>query len=308
MRRLAPLVAACALWAQGCKPTAADHFTRAKDAVFEKDPHRALKHYYEALQLLEKDDSPEASLMRARALRGAADIYFLELRDPRQAVAVYRELIQQCPEARESLEAHVILADILRGNFRDLRGAINELTAAIARNPPQSAELTYQVAKLYFELGDYQQCALEAQRVFTRYETSAFVDDAMFLRAQALSMLDDRKPDAARGFEELARRLPDSELAPHALLELGKLRADQGENERAIELWVEALQRHPDPAIVQASIARIRKRIANTRPNRVGDFAEAFDHQMAARRSAPPPRTSIEAVGGSAEEAAGEGD
>jgi hypothetical protein len=99
----------------------------------------------------------------------------------RQAVAVYRELIQQCPEARESLEAHVILADILRSNFRDLRGAINELTAAIARNPPQSAELTYQVAKLYFELGDYQQSALEAQRVFTRYETSAFVDDAMFL-------------------------------------------------------------------------------------------------------------------------------
>jgi tetratricopeptide (TPR) repeat protein len=307
-RALLVVAAACGLWAQGCKPTAADHLQRAKDALYEKDPHRALRHYREALDLLEKDDSPESMLMRARALRGAADTYFLELRDFRQAVSVYRELIQQCPESRESLEAHVILADILRGNFRDLRGAINELTAAIARNPPQSAELTYQVAKLYFELGDYQQCALEAQRVAARYETSAFVDDALFLRAQALSMLEDRKADAARGFEELARRHPDSDLAPHALLELGKLRAEQGEDERAIELWVEALQRHPDPAIVQASIARVRRRIASTTPDRVGDHAAAFDHLPAGHRPAGQPKTSIEAVGGSPEEAAGEGD
>ena len=116
---------------------------------------------------------------RLAAKKRARAIEFTRGR-PRR-VQLYRELINQCPESKEALEAHVILADILRNHFHDLRGAINELTAAIARNPPQSAELTYQVSKLYFELGDYQQCALEAQQVFTRYETSAFVDDAMFL-------------------------------------------------------------------------------------------------------------------------------
>jgi len=242
--------------------------------------------------------------MRARALRGAADIYFLELRDMRQAVAVYRELIQQCPEARETLEAHVILADILHVHFHDLRGAINELTAAIARNPPQSAELTYQVAKLYFELGDYQQCALEARQVFTRYETSGFADDAMFLRAQALSMLEDRKAEAARAFEDLARASPESELAPHALDELAKLKAEAGEDEKAIEIWVEALRHHPDPAAVQASIRRARRRLASTTPAKIGDVAEAFDH-MPGRRQ---PKTSIEAVGGDAAEAAADHD
>src|SRR5262245_38693620 len=254
-----------------CKETPADHFQKAKDAIFDKDPQGALKHYRAALDILERDDSPEAMLMRARALRGAADVYFLELRDMRQAVAVYRELAQQCPEARETLEAHVILADILRNHFHDLRGAINELTAAIARNPPQSAELTYQVAKLYFELGDYQQCALEAKQVALRYETSAFVDDARFLRAQALAMLDDRKAEATKAFEELARSRPDSELAPHALDELAKLKAEAGEEEQAISIWVEALKRHPNPAQVQASINRVRTRIAKTTPHHVGD-------------------------------------
>jgi tetratricopeptide (TPR) repeat protein len=301
MRRLLPAAAAAALWLSGCKETPADHFQKAKDAIYEKDPQSALKHYRAALDILEKDDSPEAGLMRARALRGAADVYFLELRDMRQAVAVYRELINQCPESKESLEAHVILADILRNHFRDLRGAINELTAAIARNPPQSAELTYQVAKHYFELGDYQQCALEAQQVFTRYETSAFVDDAMFLRAQALSMLEERKADATRAFEDLARNMPDSELAPHALDELAKLKAEAGEQEQAISIWVEALKKHPNPSEVQASINRARKRISRTTPSHIGDVGEAFDH-MPGRRAAP--KTSIEAVGGSAEEAA----
>lgn len=301
-RRLLPLAAAAAaLWLTGCKETPAEHFQKAKDAIYEKDPQGALKHYRAALDTLEKDDSPEAGLMRARALRGAADAYFLELRDMRQAVSVYRELINQCPESKEALEAHVILADILRNHFHDLRGAINELTAAIARNPPQSAELTYQVAKYYFELGDYQQCALEAQQVFTRYETSAFVDDAMFLRAQALSMLDDRKAEAAKAFEDLARSMPDSELAPHALDELAKLKADAGEDEQAIAFWVEALKKHPDPAAVQASINRVRQRISRTTPQKIGDIGEAFDH-MPGRRV--PPKTSIEAVGGTAEEAA----
>ena len=303
MRRAPALALAAGLLAlSSCKETVADHFLKAKDAIYEKDPQGALKHYRAALDILEKDDSPEATLARARALRGAADVYFLELRDMRQAVAVYRELINQCPESKEALEAHVILADILRNHFRDLRGAINELTAAIARNPPQSAELTYQVAKHYFELGDYQQCALEAAQVLTRYETSAFVDDAMFLRAQALSMMEERKADAARAFEELTRRMPESELVPHALDELAKLKAESGEDEQAIAIWVGALKRHPDPNAVQSSINRARQRIAKTTPKTIGDITEAFDHMPAARR--PAPRTSIEAVGGTAEEAA----
>jgi hypothetical protein len=96
--------------------------------------------------------------------------------------------------------------------------------------------------------------------------------------------------------------MPDSELAPHALDEMAKLKAEAGEDKQAIAIWVEALKRHPDPTAVQASITRARQRIASTTPRQIGDVTEAFDH-MRGRRE-PPPRTSIEAVGGSPEEAA----
>lgn len=307
MRRLM-LVLALAL-APGCsRDSATDHLQRARDSIFEKRPDEALVEYRKALDSLRTDDSPQAAVLKARALKGAADVYWLELRKVKEAASVYKELIAQCPESPEALEARVVLADLLRVHFHDLRGAIDQLTAALARNPPQGAELHYQVAKLYFELQDYQQCALEARKLTERFATSAFVDDAIFLQAQALHMQALQfsfgtpeqvryRQEASRTYADLIARFPDSELAPHAVFEMGKLKAEAGDNEKAIETWVQALKTHPDPGMVQDAIARARRRIAATTPDGV-DRKSAFDHNLREK-----PRSSLEAVGGSAEEA-----
>jgi tetratricopeptide (TPR) repeat protein len=319
VRRLLAL-AALGLLLAGCrKDDAPAHLERAKAALFENKPDVALAEYKLALDLLERDDSPQAPVYRARALRGAADTYYFQQRDFKRALEVYKELIKLCPEAPETLEGRIHLASLLRHEFRDLRGSIAELTAALARNPPQSAELSYQVAAMYFELQDYEQCELEASNVARKFEASAFVDDALFLRAQALSMMDDKKPEAQRALLELIDRFPDSELKPHALFELGRLRASAGDFEKAIEYWVLALQNHPDPAVVQANITRVRSRLRHTTPTTVGDAQKAFDWDkfpvtesvrepvaVVPEVKKPLPKTSIEAVGGTAEEAARE--
>jgi tetratricopeptide (TPR) repeat protein len=284
----------------GCRETPADHLQRARDAVFEKRPDEALVEYRKAFDMLRRDDTPPALVLRARALKGAGDVYWLEQRKVKEAVSVYKELIQQCPESPEALEARIILAELLRVHYRDLRGAIDQLTAALQRNPPQGAELHYQVAKIYFELGDYAQCELESRKLTERFPTSVYVDDALYLQAQAIHMMEGRRQEASKAYADLRTRFPDSELAAHALVEMGKLRADAGENEKAIELWVQALKAHPDPALVQDYITRARRRITSTTPEGVGQRAVAFDRPQPAARA---PRTSIEAVGGSAEEA-----
>lgn len=296
-----------------CKRTdAPTRLQNAREKLYLHQPQAALEEYRLALDSLDRDESKEATLYRARALRGAADTYYLELRDFKRAVEVYRELSQLCPEAPETLDGRLHLADILQNQFHDLRGTITELTAALARNPPQSAELSYRVAKLYFELADYQQCELEAASVAKKFETSPYVDDALLLRAQALAMMDGKHAEALRAFESLAEKFPDSDLQPHALFEAGKLRAEAGENEKAIETWVQALKRHPDPAVVQSVIAKVRRQLRETTPNKVGDAAVAFDHDLRgergerverAERALPMPKSSIEAVGGSADEA-----
>ena len=294
------------------RPDAPVHLDAAKAALFEHKPDLALVEFKQALDLLERDDGAQAAVYRARALRGAADVYAFQLSDPKRAVEVYRELIRRCPEAPETLEGRLHLANLLRRTFHDTRSAIAELTQAIARNPPQSAELSYQVATMYFEIQDYRQSELEASNVARKYETSAYVDDALFLRGQALAMIEGHNAEAQRAFMDLVDRFPDSPLRSYALVDLGRLRADLGELERAIEVWVEALKTYPEPNVVQGSIDRARAQLRATTPRSVGDASKAFDWNVPGNMviekqpGEPKARTSAEAVGGTKQEAESE--
>ena len=203
MRAWVAGILAAAVALSGCSGDAQDRIKKARAYIFEKKPDEALKQYRLALDIIERDDTAEAKVLQARALKGAADVYYLELRDFPRAVEVYRELVRVCPEAPETLEARIQLADILHAHFHDLRGAISMYTSAIDRNAPESAELSYKVAKLYFELGDYQQASIEAGRMQQKFETSPFVDDSLLLEAQALSMMEGRAPDAQRALQRL---------------------------------------------------------------------------------------------------------
>jgi tetratricopeptide (TPR) repeat protein len=297
------LVLALALCAAGCDDDDAPaHLRKARDATQAGRADDALREYRLAIEALERDTSREAAVYRARALRGAADVYYLELHDAKRAVSVYRELIRQCPEAPETLGGRLHLADLLEREYRDRRATIAELTEALARNPPQAAELAYRVSRLYFDLGEYQQSELEAAQVARKYETSAMVDDALFLRGQALAMMDGKKRDAQRAFLDLIDRFPDSELQPHALFELGRLQADAGESEKAIETWISALKRHPQPEAARAFIARVPSRLRATTPDKIGDSVTAFDRHLVPVVVAMP-KTSAEAVGGTKAEA-----
>lgn len=273
----------------GCHRSADAQLHQAREAAYRKDFQAALRHYRLVLDVLDRGESPLTQSLRARALRGIADTYYLELRDIPRAAEAYRELIQACPESPESVEAHVHLANLLKDHYRDVRGAVSELSSAVARHPAQSAELSYQIAKLYFQLANYPQCVLEADALLERYGDSEFADDAMLLKAQALTMIDNKRPEAILVLEKLIARFPDSELQPHALFELGKLHEEGHEEEKAIDCWVEALQRHPDPGAVQAAISRVRRRIENTTPRRIGSQSSAFDrlHARAPRRPLP---------------------
>ncbi|HUM11453.1 MAG TPA: tetratricopeptide repeat protein [Myxococcaceae bacterium] len=289
--------------AAGCSRSGPEHLARARELVYARKPQAALREYRAALDTVEKSEGPEAAHIRAAALRGAADVYWLELHDVPKAVSVYKELVAQVPDAPETAEAHVVLASILESHYRDLRGAISELTAALARDPPTAPDLRYHVAKLYFELGDYQQSELEARTLIQKFPSSPLVDDGWMLVGQSLSMREGMRPEAMTAYATLIQQFPASELVPHALFELGKLRGEAGDDAGAIQAWVQALERHPDPQIVQSAIARTRKRIAQTTPRGVG-VREAFQRPEPHR--VVQARTSLEAAGGTAEQAARE--
>ena len=67
-----------------------------------------------------------------------------------------------------------------------------------------------------------------------------------------------------------------------------------------------ALPRHPDPKLVQAAIARTRQRIAQTTPAALGQAAAFAKEEVAPHHRSNQARTSVEAAGGTAAEAAKE--
>jgi len=274
MRGKAWLLLLVGLLAGGCKPTAEEELERGKRARFDRHPEQALESFRRALDRLDRDGSPSAQVLRARALAGAAEVYDVELGDARRAAEVYRELIRACPESPEALPGRIRLAAVLRDRLDDARGAIQVLNDALARSPPESAELRYRVATLYFALGDHAQASLEAAEVVRRYEASAWVDDALLLQGQALQ-LRGRPREALAVFEALAARFPDGELRPHAQFEAGRVWAGLGERDRAVTAWMEALKAHPQPNVVRAELDRVRRMVNAETPPALGR-EEAF--------------------------------
>ncbi|MBM4378519.1 MAG: tetratricopeptide repeat protein [Deltaproteobacteria bacterium] len=268
------LVALLWIFAAGCKRTAEEDLQAGKSARFEQRPGQALEAFRRALDKLDRDGSASAQVLRARALAGAAEVYDVELGDGRRAVEVYRELVRACPESPEAHSGRIRLAALLKDRFDDARGAIQVLNDALARSPPESAELRYRVATLYFSLGDYAQAALEAAEVARRYEASAWVDDALFLQGQALQ-LKGRPREALAAFEGLAARFPDGALRPLALFEQGRVWAGLGERDRAVGAWLEALKSHPQPDVVRAELDRVRQKVEAERAPALGR-EEAF--------------------------------
>src|SRR5215471_2083211 len=57
-----------------CRRTPDQHLQRASEAIYEKNPQLALREYRLALDEIERDTSVAGQQVRAKALRGAADI------------------------------------------------------------------------------------------------------------------------------------------------------------------------------------------------------------------------------------------
>jgi tetratricopeptide (TPR) repeat protein len=251
---------------------------RAERALMEDNPNLALGEYRRALDQLEGVDGEEALALRARAFKGAADIYNFNLGSARSAAQVYQELIAVCPETPEAQEGRVSLANLLRFQLGEPASAIEVLSQAAARAPAEKVdELMYEVAELYCDQRDYARCEAEAGRVADSSAVSVFVQRAAYLRAQAVARDAKRNVEAQRLYGELIRRFPQAEVTPHARFELGRLKAAQGDAAGAIDEWVRALPNHPHPENVQAAITRARAGQAMSARVKLGDVRSAFD-------------------------------
>ncbi len=253
-------------------------------------PHEALKGYQDVLaELGEGRLSRGDDALRLRALTFAAEVSYLELGEYMGAISYYRRIISLYPATEDAWRARARIGDIYVERLQDRVGAIAQYADIAASGSPKAADYQLKVAQLYLELKNYEQARTEARILREKWPDGALADEAQLLTAQAWA-LEKGAEEALGALRALIERKPRSDIAARALAEEAHIYEQFGvgrscgENrtclDRAMELYVQALQAHPNPDAIRMNIEAVRRRRDQARPVTAGDRDAAFDRKV----------------------------
>ncbi len=218
----------------------------------------------------------DQAAIRAKALRYAGDVSYLELGDYTGALSYYRRIVSLSPGATEAYEARAVIGDIYRDRLNDPLAAIAQYADVAASDSPLAPKYQLEVARSYLALARYDQARTEARILRERWPTHPLADEAQLIAAQAWA-LEGRTDEALGAFQALVDRHPAPELAARALEGQAHIHAQAGRFDRALELYTAALPNHPNPDAIRTNIEAVRERREKARTATPGDRAAAFD-------------------------------
>ncbi len=200
----------------------------------------------------------------ARALLNLGNIYYLNLRQLKQAIEFYNKLTQEFPDRAEALEAHRKLAGIYASpDFLDLDQAIVEYDKILAaENLEDRADILFQRADAYFKKGDYYR-ALRELRSLEDSGIRGHQADQISLKIGNIYQIQKKFTDAVEPFRKVLTATCQ-ECRRSAILNLAETYENLFEFDRAIET-IGKLDKTPESEqYIQREIARLnekRKRI-----------------------------------------------
>ncbi len=255
-------------------------------------PKEALAAYRSILAQVGDGPLPDGdALLRAKALKFAAEISYLELGDYGGAIAYYRRIVSLQPATPEAFEARGAIGDIYRERFNDPLAAIAQYADIAARDAPAAAQAQLKISRAWLELKNFEQARAEARALRERWANAPEADEAQLLTAQAWA-LEGRAEEALGSFRALIERNPSQELVARALEGQALLFAQEGRFDRALELYAQALPIHPNPEAIRTNIEAVSRRREAAKTAKPGDRVEAFDYGsrvwMAPVKSAVP--------------------
>jgi tetratricopeptide (TPR) repeat protein len=241
------------------------------------DARGALEAYKALLADLGEGALPEReAAVRAKALRFAGDVSYLELGDYAGALAYYRRLVSIEPRGAEAHAARGIIGDIYRDRLKDPLAAIAQYADVASSDSAEAPRYQLEVARGYLALSRWDQARTEARILRERWPAHPLSDEAQLLTAQAWA-LERRDDEALRAFQALVERKPAPDLVARAHEGQAHIHAQAGRLDRALELYALALPTHPNPDAIRTNIEAVRERREKARPATPGDRAAAFD-------------------------------
>jgi len=156
----------------------------------------------------------------AQACLNIGNIYYLNLRQIKNAVDEYKKLIEEQPEAPEAFTARGQLAAIYENELDDLTQAISQYDKLLeAKHPENRAEILYKRANAYFNLEDYNRAWRELRLIEDSGEGGTHLLDQVRLKLGNIDQIRRQYKDAADYFGKVLSS-PCPECRRRAILNL----------------------------------------------------------------------------------------
>jgi TolA-binding protein len=168
------------------------------------------------------------SASAASALYNAGITHF-ELSKPAEARKLFEQLAADYPQAKESRESPfwrgLCLFD--EKNHAEAVKLLSEIDAAGTAPEGRADTLLYTLGEAAAGAGDNERAVVAFQKLRDNYETSKYIENALYSRAAALQKLK-RTDDAVADLQSLLADYPDTTLKNQALFALGEFLYRQG--------------------------------------------------------------------------------
>ena len=232
-----------------------------------------LGYYLQAIESWEKllEEYPESEKVPMAALK-AGDTYYKAGKYDR-AIALFRWLTQHYPDNEVSRTAQLLMAQAYY-NMKDFDRAIEEFTKFLQLYPDDKRKDSARegLAMCLYMKGESDTSALRA--LAENFKDLEIAAEAQFKLARNL-MDDEKYREAAREFEKVVMRFPDSDLAPKAQLLYSECYALLGEWDKSEKGYRKFLEYFPGSD--DEPLALFNLGVAQYNQNKLEEAARTFE-------------------------------
>jgi tetratricopeptide (TPR) repeat protein len=196
--------------------------------------------------------------LAAQALLNIGNIYYLNLRQIKDAVETYNKLVQELPGTPEELKAHEQLAEIYANEIGDLTQAIVEYDRILEAPALENRqEIEYRRANSYFVKGEYDH-ALRDLRRMEEQGVSGHLAHLVYLKIGNIYQIQNRFDEALGIFQKVSES-PCVECRRRAIVHLMESHESLFDFDRAIEA-IRKLDVPENESRIAHEVARLSER------------------------------------------------
>lgn len=191
-----------------------------------------------------------------QALLNIGNVYYLNLRQLKQAIEFYSKLVAEFPDSEEAIQAHKQLAAIYANELVDLDQAIAQYNKMLeSKSLEDRNEILYQRADAYLKKEDFDRARRELNAIVDSGATGKLADQ-IYLKIGDSYAIEKRFEEAEEPYQKvLPSQFP--ECRRRAILSLSETYENLFEFDKAIQT-IKLLEKTPDGgAFAQREIARL---------------------------------------------------